>query len=83
MTRKKPRTAEERMKTLTAKAESYERAYYKLLEHHRKMENDYAIILNHNLIHMQRAVKLQDENLSLEIRLYEKHIDKKRTLLEW
>lgn len=65
------------------KAKTYERAYYKLLERHRKMEDDYAILVSHNLIHQERAVKLQDENLALEIRLYEKLPDKKKLLLEW
>lgn len=83
MTRKKPRTNEERMKSLQTKAETYERGYYKLLEKYRKMEDDYAILVSHNLIHQERAVKLQDENLALEIRLYEKLLDKKKLLLEW
>lgn len=83
MKRKKPRTEEERIKSIMTKAKTYERAYYKLLERHRKMEDDYAILVSHNLIHQERAVKLQDENLALEIRLYEKLPDKKKLLLEW
>ena len=71
------------MKSLFIKAETYERAYYKILDKHRKMEDDYAILVSHNLIHQQRAVKLQDENIALEIRLYEKLLDNKKLLLEW
>lgn len=63
--------------------EKYERAYYEKSEQLRRMEDKYSIILNHNYIHMQDKVILQEKILELEIMLFERYIDKKKTLLEW
>lgn len=63
--------------------EKYERAYYEKSEQYRKLEDKHSIILNHNYIHMQDKVKLQDKILELEIMLFERHIDKKKNLLLW